>query len=888
MTRGFFLAALLSALVVGAWGRAQEKGGDNYYISQSLDSGLYIAHRLWNISETSRIVAVNNDWSEQYFYDRNTGGVRTEQTRENGVTRRVISNAGTGKFKLQNFSTAVSGDELTMDLAGVLDADAAPGFIEYTPLMLQTTPLVGATFTAELADGSTVSGDFNEVKEHGYEWIPPFRKLRLLSADKNSELIIEVVEGEPLKATELRNNPWFERTYGIRLGVNIPLEPGTPVHHVIRVICRLVTDGSTPSATPAAGEPVEPVAAVYGEKYLDDVSFPELFKPAERTVGEGRYLFKAGEGGFTLNAADAVPEADRKRLERAADRIFKDIGCVPAVSAGIDGNADGGDAFRIAVEPDGVKISAGTCRGAFYALQSLKFLVKDGGIDCQTIVERPAFDYRGVMFYSASDALEFNKALIDRVYAPFRINNLVIEVSRAHWDTTPELRNENGISKAELKELIAYAEENFIEVSPHISTLGHCEWLFDKGVNLDLAEDPGHPYAYFTSNPRLYPLMLKLFDEICDTFGNPRYFHIGHDEWLVSGRYPHRSETKAQTLQDIFYNDVMVYYEHAKVRGVRLMMWQDMLVTYDETKPSSIGAGGPPNNLSELRQKLPKDIVMAAWRYETEDEYRDVAGLCRDGFPVIGCPWRDPGNVEKLSRFVRDCRGEGMLQTTWAGFFPRENVMKGEFSQIASYIRAGVFAWNPDNPDIDYQDAMRRVWLRNRALPSAPGVAVRLPEVKSSDPSLLPAETVFMRGFVDGVFFDRFNGGTVKLRSRLQPNSPDTVVIPINARAEKLHFLHVTKLIPSEPSGKVGVYTLNYSDGTAEKIVVNAPADAQPLTGVATLMPGVEAYPGAVERLRSYSVTNPHPERTIASITMENEWRLLPFELVALTLEQSK
>ena len=83
MTRGFFLAALLSALMVGAWGRAQEKGGDNYYISQSLDSGLYIAHRLWNISETSRIVAVNNDWSEQYFYDRNTGGVRTEQTREN-------------------------------------------------------------------------------------------------------------------------------------------------------------------------------------------------------------------------------------------------------------------------------------------------------------------------------------------------------------------------------------------------------------------------------------------------------------------------------------------------------------------------------------------------------------------------------------------------------------------------------------------------------------------------------------------------------------------------------------------------------------------------------------------------------------------------------------
>ncbi|MDD4817015.1 MAG: family 20 glycosylhydrolase [Victivallaceae bacterium] len=886
MRRLVILMLQLAAISAGVFAAAQEVGGDNYVIYQNLDSGTYIAHRLWNISETSRIVVVNNDWSEQYFYDRNTKGGRTVQSSENGVTRREISNVGDGKFKLLNYSTVTDGDELTIEVSGLLDSAAAPGFMEYTPFMLQTAPLKDAVFTAELADGSTVSGDFNEVKEHGYEWIPPFRKLRMLSSEKSSELIIEVVEGGPLRATELRNNPWFERTYGIRLGTDIPLTPGKTMKHVIRVVCRLVTDGSTAEVAAVSAGENKKLPSIYSDRYLDDASFPDLFSPSVRTLGEGRYVIGSGSRGMKLTAAENVSAADCAKLERAAGRIFSDIGCEPAVNVEITGGDGGGDAFSIAVDGDGVKIISGNCRGAFYALQSLKWLVRDGGIDCQTIVERPAFDYRGVMFFSASGSLEFNKTLIDRVYAPFRISNLVVEVSRAHWDSTPELRNANGISKAELKELIAYAKENFIEVSPHLSTLGHCDWLFDNGSNLDLAEDPGRPYAYFTSNPRLYPLMLKLFDEICDTFGNPRYFHIGHDEWLMSGRYPLRSETKAQTLQDIFYKDVMTYHDHAAGRGVRLMMWQDMLVTYDETKPSSVGAGGPPHNLAELRKKLPKDIVIADWRYETEDEYRDVAALCRDGFPVIGCPWNEPGNVEKLSRFVRDCGGVGMLQTTWAGFFPRETVMRGEFSQIASYIRAGVFSWNPDNPDIDYFDAMRRVWLRNRALPSAPGLAVRLPGVKSNDASLLPAGTTFLCGYVDGVFFDRFDGGTVKLRSRLQPNSPDSVVIPVNARAEKLHFLHATRLIPSEPAGKAGSYTLNYADGTMEKIVVNAPADVQPLTGVATLMPGVAAYPGADERLRGWSADNPHPEKEISSITAANEWRLLPFELLALTLEQ--
>ncbi|MEA4862462.1 MAG: hypothetical protein AB7F40_10010 [Victivallaceae bacterium] len=875
---------LMLAVMGMALASASDAGG--YSVDFKPSRGLTLLHGLWNVAVTSRVIAVDGKWNH-YFYDRDASG-RCVESSDGASLVYSFEFDGDYKFNPERYRVTTEGDVAVIELSGALKPDCEPGTLEYTTMIMPDDYFGGAAFVAVLADGSLAEGVIGEPQKNGTVFARGFRKIVFVSADGLAKLTISVESGLPLSLTECRNNPWFEGRYGLRLGVDIPLEPGKRVEETIKVEAELVTNPDIKLPPVPAETAHRNVGQIYEQK-VDCSPIPYRIRPKSSELAPVHPDFSHG---FTLTVSgDGFSGEDASRLGLAADRINHDelgvspapgapevaVACVPA-----DAGLPQPDGFALQYTPDGLNIASPTARGAFYGLQEFRRQLSCG--DFRNVRDYPDLEYRGVFIFSADGSLEFNRELIDRVLVPCRINNLVIESSRVHWDTFPALRNPKGMSKSELEELVDYANRNFIDCTPCIATLGHMEWLFDGGANLEFAEDPETPYSYFTGHPGLYPLMDRFMSEVYETFNHPEYLHISHDEWTLEGRYPFREATKARKLADIFYDDVMFYHDFAVRHGAKVMLWQDMLCTRDESK--WIGAGGPPHNIAALRPKLPRDLVFAVWRYDRDETYyKDVHVLAAEGFPVIGCGWDRPTNIENLARDCKLAGALGYLQTTWAGYFPDATILDREFNQVAAYARAGVSSWNTGQTLDDPCEALRIAWNRLRPVPSASGISIDLPEATAFGESLLPFGSEWRCGFVDGVWFDRMGGNTVSVRSRYQPDSAREVTIPVNARAGKLHFLHTTRIFDPDPYGKQGSYMLNYADGTHCEFELGDRVQVQAIEGAVTLRRGVKIASGSDAVLRGYCFVNPHPDKEIKSITLRGGWRMLPLELAALTLE---
>src|SRR5690606_652680 len=112
----------------------------------------------------------------------------------------------------------------------------------------------------------------------------------------------------------------------------------------------------------------------------------------------------------------------------------------------------------------------------------------------------------------------------------------------------------------------------FVDLIPLIQSLGHSEWIFTNGHNLDIAEDPDMPYAYSPTNPRTYDFIFSVYQEALDFF-QPKGFHIGHDEVTMRGRFPYRSRESGMSATDLILMDTIKLNDWFRERGVMVHLW---------------------------------------------------------------------------------------------------------------------------------------------------------------------------------------------------------------------------------------------------------------------------------------------------------------------------
>ncbi len=215
------------------------------------------------------------------------------------------------------------------------------------------------------------------------------------------------------------------------------------------------------------------------------------------------------------------------------------------------------DAYRLSINSSGVEIVASTAQGSFYGAMSLLQLIRiaaleksgNAAIPCWQIEDAPQLAWRGLMLDESRHFFGVNtvKMILDWM--------AVYKLNRFHWHLTdvpgwrmeiksfPKLALVGGIgnhtnplapakyyTQDEIREIVRYAAERFIEVIPEIDMPGHA-----TSANRAYPEYSGggsKNYPDFTFNPgkeETYAYLSKILREV-DVLFPSKMIHLGGDE----------------------------------------------------------------------------------------------------------------------------------------------------------------------------------------------------------------------------------------------------------------------------------------------------------------------------------------------------------------------
>lgn len=335
----------------------------------------------------------------------------------------------------------------------------------------------------------------------------------------------------------------------------------------------------------------------------------------------------------------------RRSLELFAQDLEELVGIRPSVAAGTSEDAkdnvyftlglqDGGkEAYTINVSSDGILVRAVAPEGIYRATRTL---LKSVGTEKTSSVEFPSaevsdwprFGYRGLM-------LDVSRHFSDVEMVKRTIDMLALhQLNIFHWHLTddqgwrieikshPELtevgawrddtvvgrylggtdyptdgkRHGGFYTQEQIREIVAYAKERYIEIIPEIDLPGHTSAVLAAYPQLG-CEDKEYKVAnrwgvirdvLCAGNPASLDLFKDIMDEVCELFPG-KYIHLGGDEcvkerWKACpkcqrkirelglkdvGRY-----SKEDYLQSWFMGEVASFVQS---KGKRVIGWDEIL-----------------------------------------------------------------------------------------------------------------------------------------------------------------------------------------------------------------------------------------------------------------------------------------------------------------------
>lgn len=553
----------------------------------------------------------------------------------------------------------------------------------------------------------------------------------------------------------------------------------------------------------------------------------------------------------------------------------------------------GPEGYILNADDKTILIAGSDDAGTYYGVQSLKQLFRKtdkGAVYAKgaQIWDKPAFKVRSVHVIIDMDSDTVHTKMISKLFARFKMNDIVMEAEQGvKWESRPEIVTPYAMDKQKVRELVQYAKDHYMRVTPLIQSLGHGEWMFRKGNNLDFCEDTTYPYAYCPLNPKSYDFIFALMDEAIDLFDHPEYMHIGHDEHTNFGIFPSHPECKKIGNANLYFMDTMKIYNHLKAKGVKTMLWGDIF---------------PKPEFKEKLDGLPRDVVIADWHYGPELKQPTVDWFQENGFQVLGGTWYDPKNISRFSEYGAKHNILGMMQTTWAGYDQNSSIVTREPFQVAAYITGADYFWNPAGRNInemgyDPAKVLKGLWFPESVVKkqTRKGFSVNLDAYANM--KLIDNGIQGFLGRGKGLDFSPFyaneNKGNLKRLNDdvnyqtakvqgvpagivlagkgLTAGFPQIVKgIKVNQFADTLYFLHST-LYAAKYNDPVGQYIVTYQDNSKVVIDLNYRKNISGWQDVETYYLGNLSWQGVgIDDegvfVRSMEWVNPYPAKKIKTI----------------------
>ncbi len=537
------------------------------------------------------------------------------------------------------------------------------------------------------------------------------------------------------------------------------------------------------------------------------------------------------------------------------------------------GNPQG---YDLTVNSHGATVTGHDIDGLFNGVQTLTELVvpyrKASALAACKIIDWPSLAFRGAHLFVGANALPFEKKLINRVLSHMKMNNLVIECEFTKWKTDPGIWTNFCMSKLDLRKEVEYSRLHFMEPIPLIETLGHAEWMFMNGQNRQWAEETnGDPHEYSPTAPGIYDFVHKIYDEAIDIF-HPRIFHIGHDEININGKYPVRPADIQIGTTRIFNDDVSTISSWLAKKGIRTMLWGDMMLSRDEVKDGSANAVNAQDAQSSRASLLPGDIV-ADWHYggnPISDFLTSLSLFKEVHAPVVASTWYDPMNIRNFTLAAIQEKNLGTLQTNWSGWNISEQTLRNAPIQYIAYILSADYAWSgrkemPDSLPYVPSNLFRRLWNGERDFSHITNGELASLPAATSDPTIGVPEKRYLNGFHLGTLNDRldFHGGLANTAA------PTMVTIPVNRKMDGILMAGGCRYNASSNAPILDI-TYHYIDGSNSDVQlkygydINAITDPNPLLG-ADILPAGE-FGGKSLHWTLWQGKNPNPMLTVKSL----------------------
>jgi hypothetical protein len=258
------------------------------------------------------------------------------------------------------------------------------------------------------------------------------------------------------------------------------------------------------------------------------------------------------------------------------------------------------------------------------------------------------------------------------------VNVVVAEVDYGfEFQSHPEVRSRQFITRARAGELTAAAHAQGIRLIPQLNCLGHQSWSKNTlpllAQHPEFDETPGkspenkgiYCRSWCPQNPEVNRFVFALIDELIDGF-QADAFHVGMDEvFLIAS--PDCPRCRGGDPAKLFAKAVNDLHRHiVQERKVEMLMWGDRLLdaaqlNYSEWEGSKNGTFGAVD-------LVPRDIVLCDWHYEKRADYPSVPFLLGKGFRVWPSGWQPLEAAQAFSEFSarqKNPRMLGYLCTTW-------------------------------------------------------------------------------------------------------------------------------------------------------------------------------------------------------------------------------
>lgn len=390
------------------------------------------------------------------------------------------------------------------------------------------------------------------------------------------------------------------------------------------------------------------------------------------------------------------------------ERIIKAVSKAPKGNTIVNINigAENSDGYQI-IFGKKITVNAKGTKGAFYAIQTLRQIAKNGYCDAKEINDTPDFEVRG-FYYDITrgriPTLDSLKKLVDNL-AYYKINMLQLYVEHVFPFTEYDgiYQRTGYMTPEETRELDKYCQENFIELVPSLSCFGHLYELLQTEKYKDYCElkdyEPVSVYwrermAHHTidpSNPKSIEIIKSLIDQYMPLFTSDK-FNICCDETFDLGK----GRNTGKNVGELYVGFVKQVLDYVRSKGKKPMMWGDII-----------------NAHTEMIDQL-GETTFLSWGYDTRVTPDTINKLHEFGKEQYVCPgcnnWTSLiemahisiPNIYKMTKYGFDVGAKGVLNTCWGDY--------GHISPIYACMYSIVYgaarAWNAECEYENYDEAM--------------------------------------------------------------------------------------------------------------------------------------------------------------------------------------